>query len=181
MRKTITLSLVALMVLSMSAMVMAQTNTETHNFVLNLLEKNPQDWSVVTNGASGTVVGTQTVTYHFKFFTVGDRHMNGWFPQTDSALTFNGKGLEPLTDYTLIYYGYDGINDVFPYATCIAQRTSTQYGRIYISRTLFDFGSFFDDGVAQKIWLVKSSDVDCNNHKMVAWNPTQYLFEQNTL
>ena len=38
-----------------------------------------------------------------------------------------------------------------------------------------------DDGIAQKFWVVKSSDVDCDAGVMTAWNPTEYLFETATI
>ena len=37
----------------------------------------------------------------------------------------------------------------------------------------------YPDGA--KIWLVLSDDYDGTNTKMTAWNPTEYLFENNLI
>jgi hypothetical protein len=37
------------------------------------------------------------------------------------------------------------------------------------------------DMLDAKIWLVLSSDVDCENAKMIGWNPTAYLFEYDLI
>lgn len=36
-----------------------------------------------------------------------------------------------------------------------------------------------DEGA--KIWLVLSSDYDAVNSKMIAWNPTEYLYEYDLM
>lgn len=38
-----------------------------------------------------------------------------------------------------------------------------------------------NDDIAQKFWVVLASDVDCDQGKMIAWNPTEYLFEEHTI
>ena len=124
------------------------------DFRMPLVEKNPSDWSVVDGGAWGLLNG------HYGKY-----------------LKFWGTGLEPNTDYTLIYYGDDCHNDVWPYATCIKSMTTSLNGRTGSVVAKFSYGSFLDDGVNQKFWLVSSSDVDCDAGMMIAWNPTEYLFE----
>ncbi len=44
-----------------------------------------------------------------------------------------------------------------------------------------NFRAYQYDNVPQKIWLVKSSDVNCNLGKMTAWHPTEYLFEWDVI
>ncbi|OGM03225.1 hypothetical protein A3K72_01785 [Candidatus Woesearchaeota archaeon RBG_13_36_6] len=125
---------------------------------LNLVEKNPSDWSVVSGGAKATIMDIcNPMVYLLK-----------------------GYSLAPNTKYTLIYYGDATHNDVWPYATCLGSGTSDFFGRVLFGG-MPGFGKYFNDGVNQKIWLILSSDVDCAAGKMTKWNPTEYLFEYNTI
>ena len=90
---------------------------------------------------------------------------------------FNGHGLEPGTGYTLIYYGNEEYNDVWPWATCLASGVVNEEGDIHLAGS-FDFGY---DLTGAKIWLVLSGDVDCDAGKMTGWNPTEYLFEYDVI
>jgi hypothetical protein len=119
---------------------------------LYLYEKDPTDWSVVEKGAWGKL----------KF--------------NSNNFTFNGHKLMKETEYALIYYGADGHNDELPYATCIVKGFSNKGGNIHLSGE-YDLGSFMDDAIPQKIWLVLAGDIDCENNQMICWNPTEYLFE----
>lgn len=105
-----------------------------------------------------------------------------------SILTASGTGLEPLTHYTLIYYGDAAHNDVWNYATCIPTKFTNSFsvktstlGQLSANTFAFDYSSFIGDEVAQKFWLVPSSDVDCIAGKMTSWNPTRILFEHETV
>jgi len=143
--------------------------TSYSNVLVNvpLVEKNPSDWSEVTDGAYGVVTLTE-VTAHGK--TVQQRaRVSVW-------------NLEPKTEYQLIYYGDEENNDVWPYATCIgkARKTSTQ-GYFKSGSYKFDFMDFLVDATPQKLWVVLASDVDCEAGMMTAWNPAEYLFEHNTI
>lgn len=108
---------------------------------------------------------------------------------------FNGHALEPKTDYTLIYYP-----DPWPGTglICLGSAVSNGGGNVHIMGSP-DTGSLpiaedlnhpdnpnHEDCVENstciegaKIWLVLSSDVDCESTPtaMVGWNPTEYLFE----
>lgn len=100
--------------------------------------------------------------------------------QTVKTKAFN---LEPKESYQLIYYGdaEEGINDVYPHATCVGrEKRSSTHGYLR-TNARFDWMSFKNDGVDQKFWLVKADDVDCRNKEMTAWNPEQYLFETSFL
>lgn len=103
---------------------------------------------------------------------------NAWNPVDGGAwgklifgdnFVFNGHGLNPATDYTLIRYA-----DPWPGTplTCLASGTSNNGGNI-------NLGGEFSDG-GSKVWLVLTDDVDCNTG-MSAWNPGEYLFEYSTI
>lgn len=167
MRKAISMTFMALMVLSVFPMVSASALFGQSTDTLNLYEKNPSDWSIVNNGATGVV----------EFSTVG----TPWrILQERVRVTVHG--LEPKTEYQLIYYGNDQVNDVWPYVTCIGKprRTSTQ-GYFKSGSTKFNHLEMQNDGLAQKLWVVLADDVDCNAGKMIDWNPTEYLFEEHTI
>lgn len=102
---------------------------------------------------------------------------------------FNGHGLEPEMDYTLIYYP-----DPWPGKglICLGFAISNEGGNVHIMAapdtgdlpTIDDLNhpdnpkcSTCIEGA--KIWLVLSSDVDCDSTPtaMIGWNPTEYLFE----
>ena len=80
---------------------------------------------------------------------------------------FNGHGLVSGSDYTLIYYP-DKTGNPWPRTgiRCLASGTANEYG---------------DINTSAKIWLVLSSDVDCQTNTMSGWNPTEYLFEHNLI
>lgn len=76
------------------------------------------------------------------------------------------------TSYTLIRY-----TDPWPgKVVCLGTGKTEGYGsrqQVRISGLMLDGGP--------KVWLVLSSDVDCNAGKMIAWNPSKYLFEMNLI
>jgi len=125
--------------------------------LLYLYEKNPSDWTIVDGGSWGKM----------KYNLSG--------PTFDCV--FNGHGLQPSGSYTLIYYGDATNNDVWPYATCIASGTADDEGDIHLAGS-FDFGYGLS---AAKIWLVLSSDVNCDGGVMTGWHPASYLFEHNLI
>ena len=132
---------------------------------IDLFEKNPADWSIIDAGAYGELIISQVIT-------------NGKVITT--RVRVSAFDLEPKTSYTLIYYGYDSNNDVWPYATCLwKQKTSTQ--GYFKSGSVKIPSDFLTDEIPQKFWVIKSSDVDCENNMMIAWNPTEYLFENETI
>lgn len=169
MKKSISIPMVVLSLMMLSVLPMVSATMYFGNEVstLNLQEKNPSDWSVVQNGAHGII----------KFSTVS----TPWqiVQQRARVMVYD---LEPKTMYQLIYYGNNEFNDVWPYATCIGvpHRTSTQ-GFFSTGSSVVNFLDMKNDGIAQKFWVVKASDVDCQQGKMIAWNPTEYLFEEHTI
>lgn len=93
------------------------------------------------------------------------------------------KGLAPNTEYTLVYYGNNEVNDIWPYVACIGVAKTNSLGTLNNNMITghFEWTPMIDDGVAQKFWVVPSSDVDCSAGLFVAWNPSNYLFEQKTI
>ena len=131
---------------------------------LSLYEKDPDTWEVVEGGARGRLV-YQAAGSKFHF-------------------TFNGHGLEPNTEYSLIYYADPWPGD-HPGAFIASGTTNhrgciTLNGRVEIDTDIPNSGDAnYPDG--GKIWLVLSSDYDVVAKAMIAWNPTEYLFEDRLI
>lgn len=130
---------------------------------LYLFEKNPTTWEIVENGSHGKM----------RYVVMGPTF----------SFVFNGHDLEAGYNYTLIYYPdpWPGNN-----LTCLGYATANEGGNIHIKGSVstgdlpnetFDLN--FPNG--SKIWLVLTEDVDCENQKMIGWNPTEYLFEHNLI
>ncbi len=142
---------------------------------LYFYEKDPSDWSIMLDGAWGKMQYNWRGPA-FKF-------------------VFNGHDLEPEKDYTLIYYP-----DPWPGTglICLGSAISNEEGDVHIMGspdtgdlpTIDDLNHPENTGHAEcietstciegaKIWLVLSSDVDCDSPPtaMIGWNPTEYLFE----
>lgn len=128
---------------------------------LYLYEKVPSGtWPIVEDGAWGKMTYT----------------LSG----AEFSFVFNGHGLEPDTDYTLMYYP-----DPWPGTglICLGSGTSNNGGNVNIAASV-DTGDLpiaGDTNSGAKIWLVLSSDVDCENKKMIGWAPTEYLFESDLI
>lgn len=120
---------------------------------LNLLEKDPGTWEPVEDGAWGKMTYSRSGP-EFEF-------------------VFNGHALEPGAVYCLIYYP-----DPWPGngLICLGCATANGGGNVHIAGSA-DTGDL--DGA--KIWLVLDDDVDCENQKMIGWNPTEYLFEEDLI
>ena len=132
---------------------------------LNLFEKDGDpDWNIVDDGAWGKM----------KFNLSG--------PTFD--FVFNGKGLEPNTEYSLIYYADPWPGD--KPGALIAEGISNKGGNIHLegfTELNMDLPDPADENYPDgaKIWLVLSEDYDKDNTKMIAWNPEKYLFENNLI
>ena len=124
---------------------------------LYLYQKNSTDWSIVPDGAWGKM--------NFK----------------QAGLVFNGHGLEPGQNFTLIYYP-----DPWPGTGLIdlGNATADKNGNVHIKAT-FDFLSIpivGDTNAGAKIWLVLTDDLQLGDtSSMIAWNPDCYLFEYVTI
>lgn len=168
MKKIVVLAAIAIVVLSIAAVGMATAAKtleagKSNTAHLYLFEKNDTDWTIVDGGAWAKM----------QYNLAG--------PEFD--FTFNGHGLEPSTEYSLIYYAdpWPGNN-----GTLIAQGTSNNGGNIHLADSVElgmdipntnDFN--YPDG--GKIWLVTTSHYDDTNNKMIGWNPAEYLFENNLI
>lgn len=152
---------------------------------LYLYEKNTSDWSIVDDGAWGKM----------KFNLAG--------PTFD--FNFNGHGLTPDTDYSLIYYAdyedrfnnYGGDNP----GALIASGTSNEDGNIHLGGSIDlgmdlphpdDANAYFHDysgapdfyatANGAKIWLVLSDDYDAATCTVTNWvNVEDFLFESDLI
>jgi hypothetical protein len=127
---------------------------------LYLYEKDQDTWEIVEDGAWGKM----------KYNLAGE----------EFCYVFNGHGLEPGSDYTLIYYP-----DPWPGsgAICLGSGVADGEANVHIMGCVDtgDLPAESDENDGAKIWLVLSDDVDCGNQMMVGWNPTEYLFEYDLI
>ena len=133
---------------------------KSHVSHLYLYEKNPTTWDVISNGSWGKM----------KYGLSGE----------EFEFVFNGHNLTSGQNYTLIYYP-----DPWPGEglICLGNGTANEEGNVHIAESV-DTGNLpseDDENECAKIWLVLSSDVDCENSKMIGWNPAEYLFEHNLI
>ena len=133
---------------------------KSHVSHLYLYEKNPTTWDVISNGSWGKM----------KYGLSGE----------EFEFVFNGHNLTSGQNYTLIYYP-----DPWPGEglICLGNVTANEEGNVHIAESV-DTGNLpseDDENECAKIWLVLSSDVDCENSKMIGWNPAEYLFEHNLI
>jgi len=125
-----------------------------------LYEKDPT-WEIVEGGAWGKI----------QYNLAG--------PTFD--FVFNGHGLTPNTEYSLIYYA-DPWAGNHPGAL-IASGTTNSEGDIHLMGSIelnMDLPHPDDANYpkgAAKIWLVLSNDYDATSKKIKTWNPTHWLFE----
>jgi hypothetical protein len=136
------------------------TYDDTDGEMLCLDNKDPATWEPILDDTLGMLMYSPagpTFKYHFV-----------------------GRGLEPDTEYSLIYYA-----DPWP---------GNHPGALIATETADGDGNFVMSGSAElkmdlphpcdanypegaKIWLVPSDDYDPENTSLISWNPEQYLFE----
>ena len=189
MKKAIAFLVIAAIVMSAvavgTAMAAKQGQAGKSNVAhLYLYEKDPGDWSIVEDGAWGKM----------KYNLEG--------PEFD--FVFNGHGLDANTDYSLIYYAdkpdryvnWGGDNP----GALILSGTSNSEGDIHLAGSIeldmdlpcepdanmniseHDYSGepdYYTHATGAKIWLVPSSDYV--KPAMIAWNPTEYLFESDLI
>jgi predicted ribosomally synthesized peptide with SipW-like signal peptide len=123
---------------------------------LHMENKNPTTWEVIADGTYGDLT----------------------YDTTTGAFTFSGK-VKASTAYELIYYAdpWPGNNP----GALLGSGTSDSSNAITITGTLPSIPQVGDKNypVGGKIWLVLDTDYD--GTKMVAWNPTEYLFEMHLI
>jgi hypothetical protein len=101
---------------------------------------------------------------------------------------FNGHGLTPGEDYTLLSYNDPWASS--PQFVIIGNGTVNDDGNIHINiKEPVDLGEdvaspIYDwsgPGDGYKIWLVLTEDIDPDTSAFIAWNPDSYLFENNRI
>ncbi|HUT14630.1 MAG TPA: hypothetical protein VMY98_00095 [Anaerolineae bacterium] len=127
---------------------------------LYLYEKVPSEpWPIVPGGAWGK--------------------MNYKLSGSTFDFVFNGHGLDPNIDYSLIYYP-----DPWPGngLICLGAGSANEGGNVHImgAPDTGDLPAEGDTNRGAKIWLVLSDDVECGV-RMTGWNPTEYLFEYDLI
>ncbi len=133
---------------------------------LYLYEKSGEpDWFIVEDGAWGKM----------KY------NMSG----SSLKFVFNGHGLMPDEDYTLMYYP-----DPWPGTDliCLGEGVADEDGNVHIKGDVDtgDLPAEGDENVdGAKIWLVVSMDVACEDDvdppQMTGWDWTEYLFEYDLM
>jgi len=157
MKKYLILVLIALIIGALFAGVLAAPAGKSNIAHLYLYEKDAS-WEIVPDGAWGKMKYNQSgSTFDF---------------------VFNGHGLEPGLDYTLIYYP-----DPWPGTglLCLGSGMADEEGDVHIevSEDTGDLPTEEDDnylGYGAKIWLVPSKYVNCEIGS-ITWKPLEYLFE----
>jgi len=162
MKKYLVLILIALIIGSLFAVVLAAPAGKSniaHLYLYEKMDDNSDDWPIVESGAWGKM----------KYNLSGE----------EFEFVFNGHGLVPDEDYTLIYYP-----DPWPVTglICLGEGTANAEGDVHIaeSKDTGDLPIGTDENylVGAKIWLVPSSCVDCEAGTWVGgWDHTKYLFE----
>lgn len=163
---------------------------------INLIQKNPSDWSVIKDGAKGEIqfaritgafsdeepLGSCDVIKGNDTYAICKKIWHDT-KVVEKVYTIRAKisKAQPKTDYTLIYYGFGSHNNEFPYATCISSHKTDKKGSATLEKVKVDNLNFLNDGINQRYFIVKSKDVDCKNNKMIAWNPAEYIFETKTV
>lgn len=186
----VTKLIICLIVLSMIVMVpvIAEGPTdkagESHMAHLYLYERDPDTWEIVPGGRWGKM------SYVWKG------------PNLD--LVVNAHGFDPADEddeYCLIYYPdpwpgtgliclgegvveENPVLDEFGDPVDPAQYTYDLHIESKGINDVGDLPKIFDNNSEAKIWLVLSDDVDCDpvgGTSMTGWNPTDYLFDYDTI
>ena len=167
-----TLLIITLMLPGTAALAAGNKNQNQNDFTwesnvghLYLYEKTGDpDWEIVEGGAWAK--------------------MNYSLSGSEFEYLFNGHRLDPSTDYSLIYYADDwpGNNP----GALIAAGTTNRGGNLHLAGSVelnMDLPDPADANYPSgaKIWLVLSDDYNVGMAKLTAWNPGEYLFENNLI
>lgn len=152
---------------------------------VNLVEKDPSDWSVVPEGDSGTLC-----------YSMGCAGIMSY------VFTLNTP-LEPETDYCLVFYTRNEAGTWNPDTVwdnqdtgLITSMTTNENGELGYDPVSgsFDFNDYgfglecIDDGkdydgtvCGAKVWLVPCDDYDEGEQEITNWNPNEFLFEEDLI
>jgi hypothetical protein len=111
----------------------------------------------------------------------------------DFDFVFNGHGLDPNTDYTLIYYP-DKEGNPWPRedVVCLGAAMADEDGNVHIKDAVdtndlpnpdtdINADPCLVEMTGAKIWLVLSEAVDCNDGILYGWSPGSFLFEYDLI
>ncbi len=148
--------------------------------------------AMVNKNVEFTIVGESLMLYK--------KHPSTWQPIQTSEIAgemifnstgpefsyiFDGIGLNPAKNYSLIYYPdpWPGWN-----LLVLGSGTPETDGTLHIENSLetgdlpFDGLGYYSWGYGAKIWLVLTSDVSSNSPKrVIGWHQSQFLFENNLI
>lgn len=192
--KKIIFALVATMIMAIIPMGIASANTgviaPVHNYytapnpqaflqvntwdwTIPLTSKNPSTWAVTPNMKATVTVTHMSVTALAANMPMYYRSCIRESYRIDVTAT----GLQPKTTYSVIYYSdpWDGTG-----GRELLRFTSVNNGRGQGVSTVSTWQSIpcttdANYPVGGKIWIVPTSDY--SGGKMIAWNPSKYLFE----
>jgi hypothetical protein len=172
MKKYIILVLIALLIGSLSVGVMAGGPSKpagksniAHLYLYAKWDDGSEDWPITEGGAWGKMkYNLSGSTFDF---------------------VFNGHGLVPDEEYCLIYYEDPGLGgwSVLPSIFCLGKGTANSEGEVHIAGSAepgnLPWPGDDETDVGAKIWLVPSSQVDCELGVWAGWvwTPDDYLFE----
>ena len=124
--------------------------------VTYLHKKDPRTWSYDLNGPWGKL---------------------SWSTSEGKAqFIFDGHRLRPEFEYTLIYYADPVPGDG---SICIGKAKSDRHGNLHITGSIVGplprpYDRNF--GTGAKIWLVNTSDFNCQQQKFIQGDPENYLY-----
>ena len=123
---------------------------------LSFYQKDPASWNIVEGGASGKM----------KFSSFGG----------EFDFVFNGHCLQPGAAYSLIFYPgpWRGAG-----LSILGADVADKAGSIHITGSVA--GGLAWGGSASSLWLVRSSDVNAEECRLIGWKPEHYLFGHDML
>jgi len=156
--KKITIAL-CLVALSFVVPVFAGPAGKSSIIQLDLVQKNPSDWSIVQGGAWGKL------TYN----------------KDTGKFVFNGHLLKAGVSYTLINFARVGSEwpatiNVLGSGIANAERDVHIAGNYPYDKLGYDTTPGTGSTAGYKIWLVLTSDINAAG-KLAGWSPGDYLFE----
>ncbi|MFA5724209.1 MAG: hypothetical protein WC979_08185 [Candidatus Pacearchaeota archaeon] len=102
---------------------------------------------------------------------------NGWiklnYGRYGYQIESRALELRRYTFYRLVYTEADPSSGEGAEIYCIDERKANNIGNLKIKTS--EFRPVLNE---MNFWIVLSEDADCIDHKMIAWNPVNYLFSE---